>query len=269
MRKVLVPGYDFVRNKAGNGSETADVGQSTAAVVDGVPPTYVNDYSAAVLDQSTAAVVDDKDHAAFGHGTMVSGVIHLVAPKAKIMPLKAFKASGTGYTSDILRATYFGVKNHARILNMSFSMSQPSNELKRAMDYATNAGVICVASAGNEGKLTKVYPAAYDNVIGVASTTNNDVRSTFSNYGAELVWVSAPGEAIISTYPWATYAAVWGTSFSAPIVSGTASLLLQRRGNLTPAGVADAISEAKHLTPEMGYGRVDIVKAVQAASTAQ
>ncbi|MGH9629351.1 MAG: S8 family serine peptidase, partial [Bryobacteraceae bacterium] len=86
LRSVLVPGYDFTRDQAGMGSETADVSQSTAAVVDGTPPTRVNDSTVAVVNQSTAAVVDDPNHAAFGHGTIVAGIIHLVAPRAMIMP---------------------------------------------------------------------------------------------------------------------------------------------------------------------------------------
>jgi len=50
----------------------------------------------AVLDESTISVVDTQGYAAFGHGTMVSGVIHLVAPRVLIMPLKAFQSNGYG-----------------------------------------------------------------------------------------------------------------------------------------------------------------------------
>ena len=59
---------------------------------------------------------------------------------------------------------------------------------------ASRHRVICVASAGNDGKEVSVYPAALDNVMGVASTTNNDTLSSFSNYGGDLVWVAAPGK---------------------------------------------------------------------------
>ncbi len=56
----------------------------------------VNQSTAAVLDQSTAAVLDgNPQYAAFGHGTMVLGVIHLVAPNAKLLPLKAFDSGGS------------------------------------------------------------------------------------------------------------------------------------------------------------------------------
>src|SRR5206468_457633 len=169
---------------------------------------------------------------------MVAGVIHLVAPEASILPLKAFKADGSGYTSDVIRAIYRGVNSGARVLNMSFSFSSSSHELSNAIGYANKNNVICVASAGNNGQQVAVYPAGYSTmVIGVASTTNSDTRSTFSNYGTPQVWVAAPGEAIVTTYPWGTYAATWGTSFSAPFVSGAAALLLDVN---TSADEADA-----------------------------
>src|SRR6185503_1001514 len=105
------------RNSA---DEKGDVQQSTAAVVDGVGPAYVNQSTAAVVDQSTAAVVDDAGYSAYGHRTMVAGIVHLVAPTARILPLKAFKADGTGYTSDVIRAIYRAVQQNANVLNMSF-----------------------------------------------------------------------------------------------------------------------------------------------------
>ena len=263
LQPVLAAGYDFTRNRP-NGSESGDVNQSTAAVVDGVQPTYVNNNAAAVVDQSTAAVVDNQQYAAFGHGTMVAGIVHLVAPRAIILPLKAFGPNGSGYTSDILRAVYVAVRQSARVINMSFSMPSSSKELSRSIQYAANSGVICVASAGNNGSNSPVYPAAYSSVMGIASTTNDDVLSSFSNYGAPMVWVAAPGEGIVSTYPYGTYAAAWGTSFSAPFVSGTAALLLQANGSLSPANVAAAIAHAQPLTADSGHGRLDIVHALQA-----
>ena len=95
-----------------------------------------------MLDQATAAVLDDSTLADFGHGTMVAGVVHLVAPTAHIMPLKAFASDGTGYTSDIIRAIVYAGRSGANVLNMSFSRRTPSAELKRAIDNAAGLGVI-------------------------------------------------------------------------------------------------------------------------------
>src|SRR6476646_1178665 len=115
---VLVKGYDFTRNVTG-GSETSDVNASPD--MNDADSATVNQRTVAVLDQRTVAVLDGSGYSAFGHGTMTAGIVHLVAPQAKIMPLKAFGPDGSGYESDVLRAIYYSVKNGAQVLNMSFS----------------------------------------------------------------------------------------------------------------------------------------------------
>ena len=135
---------------------------------------------------------------------MTAGIVHLVAPQAKIMPLKSFNANGTAYDSDILRAIYYAVKNGAKVLNMSFDYTSYSPELANAIKYANNNGVVLVASAGNDGRQTVVYPGGLPSVIDVASTSNSDVQSVFTNYGAPPVWMAAPGEGVVTTYPWGT-----------------------------------------------------------------
>src|SRR5260370_7313974 len=163
-------------------------------------------------------IVDNSPYVEFGHGTEVVGIIPLVAPKAKILPLKAFHANGTGYLSDILRAMYYAVQNKANVINMSFDFTSSSNELTKAVNYANSHSVILVASAGNDGKQESVYPASMKNVMEVPSTSDFDTPSTFSNYGSQVVWVAAPGEQIVTTYPFASYTPGSGTSFSAPFV---------------------------------------------------
>lgn len=261
LQRVLLAGYDFTRNQAG-GSEATDVNQSTAAMVDG-GPYFVNQSTAAMVDQSTAAMVDDPSHAAFGHGTMVAGIIHLVAPTAQIMPLKAFNADGSGFSSDILRAIYYAAQNGANVINMSFSYASSSAELQHACEFAAKKGLVLVASAGNDGMKTVVYPAGLSVVMGVGSTTNSDTRSTFSNYGTPPVWVGAPGEAIVTLYPFGAYAAGWGTSFSAPFISATAALFMSvSMPNESQA--ASAVANAQWISVDFGNGRVDTFRAVQA-----
>ena len=264
LQSVLVAGYDFTRNIAGSASELTDVNQSS--IGSGASPAMVNQSSAAILDPASVFNFGQPQYQAFGHGTMVSGIIHLVAPTALIMPLKAFNADGTGYLSDVLRAIYFAVQNGASVINMSFSFSTYSSEVARAVKYATRHQAICVASAGNDGKEEMVYPAALSNVMGVASTTNNDTVSTFSNYGEDLVWVAAPGEGIITTYPFGTFGAGWGTSFSAPFVSGAAALLLSVRANCNEACAERSLAQAVWISLDLGNGRVDLYQATGAAS---
>jgi subtilisin family serine protease len=266
---VLLPGYDFTRNQPG-ASEWLDVPE----LQNGVPnnsfqdqqPGYVQQSTAAVLDQSTAAVLDGNDYTAFGHGTMTSGLVHLVAPKAKILPLKAFSSNGTGYLSNIVSALYYAVQHHANVVNMSFDLTSASPSLNQAVAYANRAGVVLVAASGNESTSAAVYPAALNNyVVGIASTTDWDSRSSFSNYGATDVWIAAPGENIVSTFPGATYASASGTSFSSPIVAGTVSLMLSAKPqSLNQSQAAKALAHAQKLTPDLNHGRLNVYQAVSA-----
>ena len=262
LKAVLVNGYDFTRNVAG-GSERTDVNASpdTSSGQTG----EVNQRTVAVLDQRTVAVLDGAQYSAFGHGTMTAGIVHLVAPQAKIMPLKAFHADGTGYDSDVLRAIYYAVRNGANVMNMSFDYTNYSAELARAINYANGKGVVSVASAGNDGKRMLVYPAALPGVVDVASTSNSDIQSSFTNYGAPPVWLAAPGEGVVTTYPWGTYAAGWGTSFSTPFVAGTAAAMLGTNGGCRSSHVQLGLSAADPIgNLDMGFGRLDTYQSLLA-----
>lgn len=259
---VLLEGYDFTRNQPG-GSELTDLGGYSGSACSTCQAAFVNQHTAAMLDQHTAAMLDGGPYSAFGHGTMVMGVIHLVAPTASLLPLKAFDSDGTGNLSDILRAIYYAVENGANVINMSFDLTTSSPELAKALNYATSKGVVSVASAGNDGASELVYPAALqESVIGVASTNDLDQRSSFSNYGNQIVWVAAPGENIVSTYPFGTYAASSGTSFSAPFVSGTASLLVNQQGSLDQSQAEWAVAHAQWIGNDMGNGRLDVYRSL-------
>jgi subtilisin family serine protease len=275
LQGVLVPGYDFTSDTAGNASEWTDLDHSTAEILDHSTAEILDATAAPVpLNPSTVAVLDSDSAldpsqlpAAFGHGTMVAGIVHLVAPTARIMPLKAFAADGTSRTFDIVRAIYYAVDHGARVINMSFSASTTSPEIARAINYATDRGVICVASVGNLGREVVVYPGGFRNVVGVASTNsaNPPVRSSFSNYGDSLVSLAAPGEGIITTYPGGGYAAAWGTSFSTPIVAGGAALLLQIDPALDFKKANDQFAKAIAMAPGlgMGWGRLNLFEAAR------
>jgi subtilisin family serine protease len=268
LQPVLLPGYDFTRNQPG-ASEWLDVPQmqngDNGDNSDDQGPVVVQQSSVAVLDQSSVAVLDGGPYAAFGHGTMTTGLVHLVAPESKILPLKAFTSNGTGYLSNIVAALYYAVQHQANVVNMSFDVSTSSAALSQAVSYANQKGVVLVAAAGNENTSAPVYPAALNgNVMGVASTTSWDARSSFSNYGNTDVWIAAPGEYVISTFPGGTYASASGTSFSSPIVAGTAALMLSAKTSLNQASASSALSHAIKLTPDLHNGRLDVYQAVSA-----
>jgi len=271
----LVPGYDFINDVAGEASEWTDLDGSTVSILDGSTVSILDQHSVLLLNGSTVAILD-QDAAgalnpamlpeAFGHGTMVAGLVHLVAPTAKIMPLKAFKADGTSNVFDIVRAIHYAVDNGARVINMSFSATAASPEIAHAINVATSRGVICVASAGNLGQEVLVYPGALRNVLGVGSTTTDSppTRSAFSNYGDALVSLGAPGEGVITTYPGGGYAGVWGTSYSAPLTAGAAALLLQVDPTLDQAKADSLLGNADRMEAGMGKGRLNLDVAVRA-----
>jgi subtilisin family serine protease len=274
LQNSLVAGYDFTRNTPGIPSELADLTQSTAVILDQSSTNVLNKNTIAVVNQSTAVIPDQSTAvildtsqlpAAFGHGTMVAGIVHLVAPTASIMPLKAFRADGTGSLFDVVRAIYYATDNGAQVINMSFSVNGGSAELMRAVSYAVAHGAVVVASVGNSGQQALVYPAGIKNVFGVASTNNLDQRSSFSNYGMSIVNIAAPGEGIVTTYPGNNYASASGTSFSAPFVSGGSALLEQVRPGIRQQDVSQCFSHAKTLTIDLGFGRLDLYRAVQEA----
>ena len=271
----LIAGYDFTRNSADTVSELTDLDQSTVVILDQtavvplelkVVPVELSQSTVVILDQSTVVILDnDMFPEAFGHGTMVAGLVHLIAPSAQIMPLKAFHADGSANLSDIVRAIRYAADNGASVISMSFDMPVLSPELQSAVTYAESKGAILVAAAGNEGKSESVYPAALSGVIGVGSVNFEDRRSPFSNYG-HAARTSAPGEALITTFPGNNYAGVWGTSFSTALVSGAVTLMRQLQPHLHSSDVKDCLDAGVQIDQGMGDGRLDLVRSLTACA---
>lgn len=268
LANALVPGYDFVNGFGGVPTDFAEISQSTAAILEQLAATnpdsvaVLNQSTAAILEQSTAAILESAQlPAAFGHGTMVAGLIHLVAPSASIMPLKAFRADGSATMSDLVSAIYYAVDNGATVINMSFTLVAPSQALADAIAYAASRRVFLVAAVGNDGSEMMTYPASWPGVIAVAATTMNDERSKFSNYGSR-VDLSAPGEALITAYPGNHYAAVWGTSFAAALVSGGVALIDQWVPSICESSLLRVLDHGHEVPSSLGEARIDLYSAL-------
>jgi subtilisin family serine protease len=251
------------------------VDQETTPWVDGSGSVVLNQETTPWVDQETTPWVDqettpwvDKLPPAYGHGTMVAGIVHLVAPEARIMALKAFNAYGEGTMSTVVQAIRYAVDNGADVINMSFSADTNSAALQDAINYATSRGVICVASVSNDGKNKEVYPSNVGATIGVGASDNNDAKASFSNWGSD-VDIAAPGVGIYTTYPMGHYAAGWGTSFSTPYVAGTAALMKRVNSGELP-GKADSDLKSSPVAinfPNNGHKatRLDVLAATNGA----
>jgi subtilisin family serine protease len=228
-----------------------------------------------------------------GHGTHVSGIVlgvsqditaaTLQPATIRIMPLKFLDSTGSGSTSDAVKAIYYAVNNGAQVLSNSWGGGGFSNALLNAIAYAYDHKVVFVAAAGNASSnndVTATYPANYNvpNMISVASTTDTDGWSSFSNYGASTVHISAPGSSIFSTFPGNMWGRASGTSMATPFVSGLAALMIRESPTMTgyqvknlifSAGQQIAALNSRTVTKERMYvpSALSMSKTAQVAST--
>ena len=201
-----------------------------------------------------------------GHGTHVAGTIAAagnneigisgVSWNANLMALRFLDDSGNGLSYHALLALEYATMMGADITNNSWIGESYSGAAQLAINQASNAGSLYIACAGNDrndNDITPTYPASYlgNNVITVAATTNTDALSSFSNYGANSVDLGAPGSGILSTKTGGGYTTKSGTSMAAPHVTGVASLLLSKRGDLTPAEIRSAILSGTDSIPSL------------------
>ncbi len=200
----------------------------------------------------------------FGHGTMVAGLITLIAPGVTIMPIRAFGPDGRGTTVDIARAIRFAAHHGADIVNLSFGTVDQPQAIRGAINYARSRAIL-VASAGNEDADVAQYPASDNQVVAVASTDLEDHKALFSNYGFHIN-VSAPGVHIVSAYPGGGYATGDGTSFSTAFISGAIALIMSAGSRDPVKAIENAAVDIDDLNPDyrglLGRGRLDVYAAV-------
>lgn len=190
-----------------------------------------------------------------GHGTFVAGIIGAakdnsvgiagVAPECSFYIVKAL--------SDMSQAVYDCVEAGCQVINMSMGTTYSDGALKSAIEAAEAAGVIVVASVGNEGDARFNYPAAYPSVIGVGGVDQNLNVCEFSNKN-DSVFVVAPGEKVasLSLLP-GVVSTMDGTSFSAPYVAGLAALLRQMNPSMTSAEFQEILAATSKDLGEAGY----------------
>ncbi|MFH9607648.1 S8 family serine peptidase [Streptomyces sp. NPDC017448] len=146
---------------------------------------------------------DDYD----GHGTTMAeliagtgkgGGLKGLAPGAEIIPLRVgldeFQEKHTRGSDDIARAIRAAADSEARIISMSFGGYGVSPRQQEAIKYAESKGKLLFAGVGNEGhqQNKREYPAAYPEVVGVASADRAGKVSFYSQH-AGTADVASPG----------------------------------------------------------------------------
>ncbi|MEU4424063.1 S8 family serine peptidase [Actinoplanes sp. NPDC024001] len=217
-----------------------------------------------------------------GHGTHVAGTIAAVtgngvgvagvAPGARILPVKALAADGSGWMSDTAEGIVWAADHGAQVINLSLGTHEQLGAVTAAIAYARGKGVTVVAAAGNERtKGSPVsYPAADPGVIAVAATDAADRYAYYSNAGG-YVDLAAPGSEILNTYPTnvrrSGYGAMSGTSMAAPHVAAAAALLKAYRPALTPDQIEHTLERtavdlgARGPDRDYGSGRLSVAAA--------
>ena len=214
---------------------------------------------------------------AAGHGTFVAGVLQQVAPDADIRVYRALDSDGIGSEVDAAIAMVQAVQDGAQIINLSLGLETLNDEppvafataleIVHDIEAATGRDVVIVAAAGNYGHDRPCWPAAFDDVTGVAALTQDLEPADWSSRGS---WVdcSTIGEGVRSTYVEGTESPVvdpepdtfgpdsWalssGTSFAAPQVAGAIALIA--RNEEVDVAEARRLLLLEGLPPAPGYG---------------
>ena len=241
-----------------------------------------------------------------GHGTIVAGALGAaldngigiagVAPGARLVPLRAFGADGTGEDDDIAAAIVYAADQGIEVLNLSFGDIYYSPLMEEAIRYAVGQGTVVVASAGNLGGDDPHYPSDYPEVISVAWLTQDGTgiagRGTYG-IGVEL---GAPGSFIYTTTPpplsqedttaadldaafadddEPLYGRRSGSSMAAPLVSGAAALLRSLDATLAPEDVRSILVASADDVRDPGWdhrtggGRLNVAAALRQALPAR
>ena len=228
---------------------------------------------------------DPKTNVNSNHGTHVAGIIGSQGNTSssvkgetqhvRLLPLRFISETGTGSTSNAIRAIDYAIQKKVFAINNSWGSFNRSEALSQAISRAEKAGILFLAAAGNDGiNLSQMpfYPASFphSNLISVAATQANDQLTSFSNYSRELVDVAAPGSQILSTVTGNRYMKMSGTSMATPFVAGLAVLVKAANQNLNFLQIKSIIQssvdqKAGLFNKVKSSGRINAKKAVDLA----
>ncbi|MEM7782923.1 MAG: S8 family serine peptidase, partial [Planctomycetota bacterium] len=194
-----------------------------------------------------------------------------VSGGSTILPLQFYNYGANPWTADVIAETFiYATDNGANIVNTSYNMDGWANDpiMTLGYEYMVNNNVLHFNSAGN-GNSYNTARQVFDQTLFVVSTTADDTRSGFSNYG-EGVDISSPGSGILSHRVGNGYGFSSGTSMAAPDAAGVAALIWSHNPGWTNTQVAAQLlataDNIDHLNPGfegwLGAGRTNAYQAL-------
>lgn len=212
------------------------------------------------------------------HGIHVAGIIGMVhnngiggagvARNVRIMPIRMY-GGATAFMTALANGVDYAWQNGAKVISVSYNIDGYTTALRDAVGRAKTADVIYCNSAGNNSQnidtLRGTLRNLHNNVIFVASTTANDVLSSFSNFGT-TVDIAAPGSDIWSTLTGSSYGLNSGTSMATPCAAGILGSIRQAFPSLTAPqalarikGTGDTVAALSSIN---GSKRANLAKAL-------
>lgn len=212
-----------------------------------------------------------------GHGTGIAGMIAAkgkdsvlkgIAKDAQIYSVKVLDTQNQSTISKIVSGIYWCIDHNIDVINMSFGTAKYSETLKKAVEDASAAGIIMVASAGNRGEEAETmdYPAAYPEVLSVGAVNGEKQICGFTSK-KEDADIFAPGEKVWTQGVFQGLTAVDGTSIATAHVTGAVALLLQAYPKAESNWIRQLLmSSSVQIDGEENAGVLDITEALKAGN---
>ncbi|MFY0625950.1 MAG: S8 family serine peptidase [Reichenbachiella sp.] len=245
---------------------------------------YIDDYIGIdIADDDSDPISDLTNSDDRPHGSRVAGIasgsvdnsigIAGVGFNTKYFPIKVFR-SEDGISNGAYESIVYAADLGLDVINLSWGAdaAEPSSILQDIIDYAVlEKDLVVIAAAGNTNAELNFYPASFNHVLSVGATNASDEKAGFATFSYNID-LTAPGQSIYSTVVDDGYGSDSGTSYSSPMVAGTAALVRDVFPHLDAVQVMEQIrmtsDDVYHVGSNSNYvgmlgkGRLNVHRAV-------